>query len=80
MVEHGFEAWPRIRPWIHDIDVIYCQTCYNVFFQRHKQIPINPVLSIHGELLVMHVGTKHTQNIVHTRSGDKKQVPNLAKR
>ncbi|KAJ3990866.1 hypothetical protein F5050DRAFT_1880372 [Lentinula boryana] len=80
MVEHAFEAWPRIQPWIHDIDVIYRRTRYKVFFQRHKRIPINPMLGIHGELLIMHVGIKNSQNVVHTHSGDKKRAHDLAKR
>ncbi|KAJ3779582.1 hypothetical protein GGU10DRAFT_337899, partial [Lentinula aff. detonsa] len=38
------------------------------------------MLGIHGELLIMRVGIKNSQNVVHTRSGDKKRVHDLAKR
>lgn len=79
MVEHGFEGWAHVQPFIHDIDVIYCQSRYRVFFQRHKRLSINPVLGVHGEIVVMRVGTVNPQNVVHSRVGDKRWAQNLAR-
>ena len=79
MVEHGFEGWAHVQPLIHDIDVVYRQTRYRVFFQRHKHLSVNPVLGVQGEIVVMRVGTLNPQNVVHSRAGDKRRAQNLAR-
>ncbi|KAJ3739975.1 hypothetical protein DFH05DRAFT_1463534 [Lentinula detonsa] len=70
LVEHGFSGWPVPQAYIHDCDVVYARTRYRVFFQRHRNLPMNPVLFVHGDLIIMRVGKLNTTNVVNTQAGD----------
>ncbi|KAJ3780354.1 hypothetical protein GGU10DRAFT_337239 [Lentinula aff. detonsa] len=70
LVEHGFSGWPVPEAYIHDCDVVYARTRYRVFFQRHCNLPMNPVLFVHGDLIIMQVGKLNTANVVNTQAGD----------
>ncbi|KAJ3991057.1 hypothetical protein F5050DRAFT_1716399 [Lentinula boryana] len=43
---------------------------YRVFFQRHRNLPMNPALFVHGDLIIMRVGKLNTANVVNTQAGD----------
>ncbi|KAJ3711669.1 hypothetical protein DFJ43DRAFT_1044326 [Lentinula guzmanii] len=70
LVEHGFSGWPVPQAYIHDCDVVYARTRYRVFFQQHRNLPMNPVLFVHGDLIIMRVGKLNTTNVVNTQAGD----------
>ncbi|KAJ3820008.1 hypothetical protein F5880DRAFT_1615953 [Lentinula raphanica] len=80
LVESVFEGWPVPQSYIHDIDVIYRQCRYRVFFQRHKSLRRNPVLRIRGDFVVMRVGSTNTENVVNPRAGDSVRIRTLSKR
>ncbi|KAE9405454.1 hypothetical protein BT96DRAFT_934939 [Gymnopus androsaceus JB14] len=80
LVESSFIGWPTLQPYLHDCDIMLGVDRFRVFFQRHQYLPWNPVLKVHGDLVVMQVGKKNVQNIVNLRPGDKKWTERIARR
>ncbi|KAJ3766233.1 hypothetical protein FB446DRAFT_826672 [Lentinula raphanica] len=79
-VESRFVGWDDTQAHIHNIDVMYRRCRYRVFFQRHQSLPTNVVLGIQGDLVVMRVGAKNTENVVNARKGDSGRIRTLAQR
>lgn len=80
LVESRFAGWLTVQPYVHDSDVLLGRDRFRVFFQRHRYLPWNPVLKVHGDIVIMRVGKKNIQNVVNPRSGDKKRVQLIARR
>ncbi|KAJ3765167.1 hypothetical protein FB446DRAFT_833096 [Lentinula raphanica] len=80
LVESRFVGWDDTQAHIHDIDVMYRRCRYRVFFQRHQYLPTNGFLGIQGDLIVMRVGSKNTENVVNARKGDSGRIRTLAQR
>lgn len=79
LVEHRFNGWPTLQPYVHDCDISYQGIRFRVFFQRHRHLPLNPTLAVHGDILVMRVG-QNRQNVVNPRTGDSKRARLIARR
>ncbi|KAE9387436.1 hypothetical protein BT96DRAFT_948366 [Gymnopus androsaceus JB14] len=80
LVESSFVGWPTLQPYVHDCDVMLGVDRFRVFFQRHQYLPWNPVLKVHGDLVVMRVSKINAQNVVNPRPGDKRRVERIARR
>ncbi|KAF9268624.1 hypothetical protein L218DRAFT_520936 [Marasmius fiardii PR-910] len=74
MVEYIFDRWPVPQPHVHDCDVVYKGTRFRIFFQRHKRLPRNSNLFIHGNVIVMRVGKRNISNVVNLRKGDHRRA------
>ncbi|KAF9255362.1 hypothetical protein L218DRAFT_1035819 [Marasmius fiardii PR-910] len=80
MAEHCFNHWPLPQPYVHDCEVLYRGTRFRVFFQRHVRLPLNDILAIKGDILVMRLGKRNANNVVNMRKGDERQARAVAKR
>ncbi|KAF9261963.1 hypothetical protein L218DRAFT_468817 [Marasmius fiardii PR-910] len=53
MVENSMPNWPISQSYVHDCDVVYKGTHFQLFFQCHVQLPVNTSLTIHSAIIVM---------------------------
>ncbi|KAF9062082.1 hypothetical protein BDP27DRAFT_1428286 [Rhodocollybia butyracea] len=70
-VERHFEA-QYVQPHTHDLFVEIKRrnrptTTFRVFFKRLRQLPMNPVIGVHGDLVVMRVAAHGQQSVVNMR-------------
>ncbi|KIK53238.1 hypothetical protein GYMLUDRAFT_63774 [Collybiopsis luxurians FD-317 M1] len=79
LVEYQFERWLLPQPFVHDCDILYCGSCFQLFFQQHKLLLKNPYLSFNGNLFVMQLGKKVTGNVINLQSGNGKLAHQIAR-
>ncbi|KAJ3933559.1 MAG: hypothetical protein NXY57DRAFT_891827, partial [Lentinula lateritia] len=72
LVDLHFESH-RYQPYTHDVFVHLIsgpskiKTTFRVFFKKSIRLPVNPVLGIQGDLVVMRAASKHCNSVVNMR-------------
>ncbi|KAJ3858163.1 hypothetical protein EV359DRAFT_88158 [Lentinula novae-zelandiae] len=71
LVDLYFESH-RYQPYTHDVFVHLkvpgrSNTSFRVFFKRSTRLPVNPVLGVQGDLVVMRISSKGRNSVVNMR-------------
>ncbi|KAJ4495666.1 hypothetical protein C8J55DRAFT_553434 [Lentinula edodes] len=71
LVDLHFESH-RFQPHTHDVVVNLKvpgkpKTSFRVFFKRSMRLPVNPVLGVQGDLVVMRTGSRYGNSVVNMR-------------
>lgn len=80
----GLLDYPGIQAHIHDIYVIIrhrrVTSTFRIFFKRHLLLPLNHVLGVQGDVLIMRVASKSRSSVVNMRGSDWRLADFIANR
>jgi hypothetical protein len=80
----GILDYPGIQTHIHDIYVIIrhrrATSTFRIFFKRHLLLPLNHVLDVQGDMLIMRVASKSRSSVVNMRGSDWRLADFIVKR